>query len=159
GHEPPPGRRAALTAPARSAEPEPRGRDRVRRLRAGGAQPDCRSPPVDGAGRRSNAERVAPASGEGGMRRRRHKLEGSTFPFLAVLLCAMGSLILMLLVLDRRAKAAARERAQRAAEQVAAEEVRIAEERKQEWDQRRQALHAELIGQEQELAGKIAAVE
>ena len=93
------------------------------------------------------------------MRRRRHKLEVSTFPFLAVLLCAMGSLILMLLVLDRRAKAAARERAQRATEQVAAEEVRIAEERKREWEQRRQALHAALVGQEQELSGKIAAVE
>ena len=37
------------------------------------------------------------------MRRRRHKLEVSTFPFLAVLLCAMGSLILLLLVIDRRA--------------------------------------------------------
>jgi hypothetical protein len=93
------------------------------------------------------------------MRRRRHKLEVSTFPFLAVLLCAMGSLILMLLVLDRRAKAAARERAQRAVEQVVAEELRIAEERKQEWEHQRQALHAELVGQEQELTGKIAAVE
>jgi hypothetical protein len=93
------------------------------------------------------------------MRRRRHKLEVSTFPFLAVLLCAMGSLILMLLVLDRRAKAAARERAQRAAKQVAAEEVRIAEERKQGWEKRREALHAELVGEDQELTGKIAAVE
>lgn len=93
------------------------------------------------------------------MRRRRHKLEVSTFPFLAVLLCAMGSLILMLLVLDRRAKAAARERAQRATEQVAAEELRIAEQRRQEWEKRRQALHAEMLGQERELSGQIAAVE
>ena len=45
------------------------------------------------------------------MRRPRRRLEVSTFPFLAVLLCAMGSLILLLLVLDRRAKAAARARA------------------------------------------------
>ena len=48
------------------------------------------------------------------MRRRRKPLEVSTFPFLAVLLCAMGSLILMLLVMDRRAKAVARAKAQRA---------------------------------------------
>ena len=41
------------------------------------------------------------------MRRRRHTLQVSTFPFLAVLLCTMGALILILLVLDRRAKLAA----------------------------------------------------
>jgi hypothetical protein len=93
------------------------------------------------------------------MRRRRHKLEVSTFPFLAVLLCAMGSLILMLLVLDRRAKAAARERAQRAAEQISAEELRLVEQRRQEWERRRQALHAELENQEQTLRGKLATVE
>ena len=44
------------------------------------------------------------------MRRPRNKLEVSTFPFLAVLLCAMGSLILILMVFDRRAKLAANER-------------------------------------------------
>ena len=41
------------------------------------------------------------------MRTRRQKLEVSTFPFLAVLLCAMGSLMLVLLVVDRKAKQAA----------------------------------------------------
>jgi len=41
-----------------------------------------------------------------GPMRRRHKLEVSTFPFLAVLLCAMGALILLLLIMDRRAKIA-----------------------------------------------------
>ena len=40
------------------------------------------------------------------MRRRNH-LQVNTFPFLAVLLCAMGSLILILLVMDRRARRAA----------------------------------------------------
>ena len=40
------------------------------------------------------------------MRRRNH-LRVDTFPFLAVLLCAMGSLILILLVMDRRARVAA----------------------------------------------------
>ena len=49
------------------------------------------------------------------MRRRRAKLEVSTFPFLAVLLCAMGSLILLLLVIDRRGKAVARFKALQAA--------------------------------------------
>jgi hypothetical protein len=93
------------------------------------------------------------------MRRRRHKLEVSTFPFLAVLLCAMGSLILLLLVLDRRAKAAARERAYKAAEQVAAKELQSAEEQKQEWGKRREALHAELVAQERELTAQITAAE
>lgn len=50
------------------------------------------------------------------MRRPRNKLEVSTFPFLAVLLCAMGSLILILMVFDRRAKLAANERNRLAAE-------------------------------------------
>ena len=43
------------------------------------------------------------------MRRQRQKLQVSTFPFLAVLLAAMGSLILLLLVMDRRAKIVAAE--------------------------------------------------
>jgi hypothetical protein len=36
--------------------------------------------------------------------RKRKKLEVSTFPFLAVLLCTMGSLILLLLVIDKQVK-------------------------------------------------------
>src|SRR5262249_34706201 len=44
--------------------------------------------------------------------RRRNQLRGpDTFPFLAVLLCAMGSLILVLMELDRRARSAANSRA------------------------------------------------
>lgn len=46
------------------------------------------------------------------MRRPRSRLTVSTFPFLAVLLCAMGALILLLLVFDRRAKEAARSRSE-----------------------------------------------
>src|SRR5439155_6869346 len=46
--------------------------------------------------------------------RRRHQLRPDTFPFLAVLLCAMGSLILVLLELDRRARSAAHARAEQA---------------------------------------------
>ena len=45
------------------------------------------------------------------MKRSRHGLQVSTFPFLAVLLCTMGSLILLLLVMDRRGKAVARAKA------------------------------------------------
>ena len=45
------------------------------------------------------------------MRRRTPRLQVNTFPFLAVLLCAMGSLILVLMVMDRRAKAVARQKA------------------------------------------------
>ena len=56
---------------------------------------------------------AGPAAGEGRMRTRRHKLQVSTFPFLAVLLCAMGALLLVLLVMDRRAHDAARFRASR----------------------------------------------
>src|SRR5271154_2559893 len=45
------------------------------------------------------------------MRRRRTVLQVSTFPFLAVLLCAMGALILVLLVMDRRAKVVSQNKA------------------------------------------------
>lgn len=44
--------------------------------------------------------------------RRRHQLRPDTFPFLAVLLCAMGSLILVLMEFDRRARSNARGRAE-----------------------------------------------
>lgn len=46
--------------------------------------------------------------------RRRHQLKPDTFPFLAVLLCAMGSLILVLMELDRRARCAANARVEQA---------------------------------------------
>ena len=46
------------------------------------------------------------------MRRRRKHLEVSTFPFLAVLLCTMGSLILVLLAMDGKARKAALARSQ-----------------------------------------------
>lgn len=81
------------------------------------------------------------------MRRRRHKLEVSTFPFLAVLLCAMGSLILLLLVIDRRAKAVARAKAIAIAERLEAEDSQAAAERAAEIERRRQALHAVLENQ------------
>ena len=66
------------------------------------------------------------------MRKRRHVLQVSTFPFLAVLLCAMGSLILLLLVIDRRAKVVARAKALQAASQVEAQETKMAAAQKAE---------------------------
>src|SRR5579875_3715132 len=58
------------------------------------------------------------------MRGRRHKLQVSTFPFLAVLLCTMGSLTLVLLVMDRKAHKAAQARAQREAARLLEERAR-----------------------------------
>jgi hypothetical protein len=100
------------------------------------------------------------------MKRRRKPLEISTFPFLAVLLCAMGSLILVLLVMDRKAKLGAREKAVSAtlraaadAEQQAAarraELERLLQEKKAEqkaeWEKKREALHTKLITEQQAL--------
>src|SRR5947209_940719 len=92
------------------------------------------------------------------MRRPRHKLQVSTFPFLAVLLGAMGALILLLLVMDRRSKLVARARA------VAAHEARLAERKnlqdktsdedkkqRQHWEQKRLEIHEMLVRQEQAL--------
>jgi hypothetical protein len=104
------------------------------------------------------------------MRRRRRHLEVSTFPFLAVLLCTMGSLILLLLVLDRRAKIVAVHKAHEEAAQMqadrdrrdlerrrrTAEEQRLAIEQQAEFERRRQQLHTMLAEQEQDLLGKIA---
>src|SRR5262245_27674584 len=97
------------------------------------------------------------------MRRRPKRLEVSTFPFLAVLLCAMGSLILLLLVLDRRAKvvalAKAREAAALAVTRAEEEDAEVRARRAAEWERRRQALHQSLVEQEKELLGQMEAVE
>lgn len=58
------------------------------------------------------------------MRRRNH-LRPDTFPFLAVLLCAMGSLILVLLELDRRARSAAHSRAEQVWKDTQKEKVEL----------------------------------
>jgi hypothetical protein len=94
------------------------------------------------------------------MRRRGKPLEISTFPFLAVLLCAMGSLILVLIVMDRKAKMAARYKAT-AAQAQAAEDLAKAEaahrallqEREAEasavLEQKRNDLHTAVLSQQQ----------
>ena len=103
------------------------------------------------------------------MRTRRHKLQVSTFPFLAVLLCAMGALLLVLLVMDRRAHYAARARAEqavrRAAEEAAAAAAAqrsAAEDRRHEASAARQreqeAVHSRLAGTEAELQKEIQSV-
>src|SRR5207249_10918445 len=84
------------------------------------------------------------------MRQRRQRLQVSTFPFLAVLLCAMGSLILLLLVIDRRAKVVARAKAMRTMEQAEADEEQAAAAQRAEWQRRRQALHDQLWQQDQQ---------
>src|SRR5260370_3728050 len=78
------------------------------------------------------------------MKRRRHSLQVSTFPFLAVLLCAMGSLILLLLVIDRRAKVVARSKALEAVNQASAEDEKAAAASRDERERRRQTLHEQL---------------
>jgi hypothetical protein len=96
------------------------------------------------------------------MRRRQQRLHVNTFPFLAVLLCTMGSLILVLLVMDRRAKRAALLKAQREAAQVAQRQAEEAAERRTAWEReqqtrqaeqerRRQELHTRLVREESEL--------
>jgi hypothetical protein len=103
------------------------------------------------------------------MRRRKRHLEVSTFPFLAVLLCTMGALILLLLVLDRRAKIVAllqaknemaqlqagKEQRDQARSHQQAEDERLAQERKAEWLKRSQELHALLAQEEQQVVGQI----
>jgi hypothetical protein len=103
------------------------------------------------------------------MRSRRHKLQVSTFPFLAVLLCAMGALLLVLLVMDRRAHDAARARAVQAARRAAEESARDAEARRTDLErardaalaahqQEREAEHARLAGKQTEVEGQIQSV-
>lgn len=96
------------------------------------------------------------------MRRPRQKLTVSTFPFLAVLLSAMGALILLLLVMDRRAKVVARAKLQEAQETRQArltsrsleEEARI----RAEWQRERDRLHAILLDQQRELSEQLNTV-
>ncbi len=63
------------------------------------------------------------------MRRRRPRLQVSLFPFLAVLLCVLGSLILLLLILDQRARQSAAEEAALADRKAAREAGEVEEDR------------------------------
>src|SRR5436190_16473786 len=96
------------------------------------------------------------------MRRPRQKISVSTFPFLAVLLSAMGALIFLLMVMDRRAKIAARAKTQEAlaardagiTAKTAAEEARL----QAEWEAERDRLHAILLEQDGELHEQMKAI-
>src|SRR5262245_224844 len=79
------------------------------------------------------------------MRRRQH-LRPDTFPFLAVLLCAMGSLILVLMELDRRARSEAHHRAEQAWLQTQRERAELLAHLRAEREAEREA---ELNRQEQ----------
>jgi hypothetical protein len=103
------------------------------------------------------------------MRSRRHKLQVSTFPFLAVLLCAMGALLLVLLVMDRRAHAAALARAEQALQRTIGETTRETETRRlaleaarkdahDAREQKRGAEHARLESQIGDVDAEIQAI-
>ncbi|HEV3259597.1 MAG TPA: hypothetical protein VG013_22210 [Gemmataceae bacterium] len=92
------------------------------------------------------------------MKRRRQKLQVSTFPFLAVLLCAMGSLILLLLVIDLRAKAVARAKALEADAQAEADDAKIAAGAKADLERQGRLVHLRLSDQDQELLSRLRAV-
>ncbi|HZZ82113.1 MAG TPA: hypothetical protein VFE62_26675, partial [Gemmataceae bacterium] len=88
------------------------------------------------------------------MRRPRYKLQVSTFPFLAVLLCAMGSLLLFLFIMDRRAKIAAQHMND---EVLEARKKRTKDEEDKlqaEWEQAKAKLHQALLLQQGELDSK-----
>ena len=88
------------------------------------------------------------------MRRPRYKLQVSTFPFLAVLLCAMGSLLLFLFIMDRRAKIAA-QHANDEALQARKKRTKDEEESLQaDWEKAKEKLHQALLLQEGQLAAQ-----
>src|SRR5437764_10659241 len=93
------------------------------------------------------------------MRRPRSKLQVSTFPFLAVLLCAMGALLLLLFIMDRRAKVAAQHSV---ADAVAQRKKRSADEeaaRQAEWEEAQAALRQALAQKHDQLLGDVKGVQ
>lgn len=103
------------------------------------------------------------------MRRARSKLQVSTFPFLAVLLAAMGALIFLLLVMDRRSKVVARNKGRemmtarheaRRKEAAEQEALRLAVLRAQEEEllRRQEAVESSLTEKEKALRGELAKV-
>jgi hypothetical protein len=70
----------------------------------------------------------------------------------------MGSLILLLLVIDRRARVVARAKALRASAELAAEDEKAAAKRRAEWENRRRLLHEQLAEQDQRIVAQINSV-
>jgi hypothetical protein len=77
------------------------------------------------------------------MRVRRQRLQVAIFPFLSVLLCVLGSLILLMLVLDRKVKLAAAEHAQQ--ERLAARDKH---------QQQRETEHQRQLAERQQLVDR-----
>jgi hypothetical protein len=93
-----------------------------------------------------------------------------TFPFLAVLLCAMGSLILVLMAMDLRARKAALARGREQAQKLRDEQDRAAGEREstlvakklaiqKDWERKRDALLARVHAEETALADELRQVQ
>jgi hypothetical protein len=93
-----------------------------------------------------------------------------TFPFLAVLLCAMGSLILVLMAMDLRARKAAVSRGREEARRRLDEQARALAERdstyaakkkalRQDWEKKRDALIARVGAAESALAAELRQVQ
>jgi myosin heavy subunit len=89
------------------------------------------------------------------MKRRRHTLQVSTFPFLAVLLCAMGSLILLLLVLDRRAKVVARAKSREHQAALLAKRDEMESNRQFEFEKRKEEMRIRLDEEEAALRAQV----
>jgi hypothetical protein len=90
---------------------------------------------------------------------RRHQLKVDTFPFLAVLLCAMGSLILVLLVMDRRSKLAARQRAAEQVRRQAEDHAAAASRRRDEYEGKKRAQQAAWNRKRDVLRSRVSAEE
>ena len=102
------------------------------------------------------------------MRKPRSPMKVDTFPFLAVLLCAMGALIVVLLVMDRKARQVAR---QRAAEKAQAQQTQRNETQAQreadrlereatalaEWQRKREQLKARVDAEQSKLEAELQA--
>jgi hypothetical protein len=97
------------------------------------------------------------------MSRRRRALHVDTFPFLAVLLCAMGSLILVLMAMDLRSRRAAEQRAREAARHQVDEQAealgRMQAARKAQREARLQALRREWEAKHSALLARVGAAE
>ena len=93
------------------------------------------------------------------MRRPRTKLQVSTFPFLAVLLCAMGALLLLLFIMDRRAKIAAQYTVSAAVAERKKRTQAEEEARQAEWEKARDLLHQSLMQQQNQLLAESKGVQ
>lgn len=85
------------------------------------------------------------------MRRPRSKLQVSMFPFLAVLLCVMGALLLLLFQMDRRGKIAAQHKVAAMKSERLARTKAEEDARKAEWERAKQALHQSLLTEQDQL--------